>query len=47
LVGIVVFLGIRVVITPPAVSNPIDNGATSNKSKSYTLASPDPVKIAA
>jgi len=30
----VVFLGIRVVITPPAVSIPNDNGATSNNNKS-------------
>jgi len=47
LVGIVVFLGIKVVITPPAVSNPIDNGATSNNNKSWTWASPEPVKMAA
>jgi len=42
-----VFLGIKTVITPPAVSNPIDNGATSNNNKSWTEASPEPVKIAA
>jgi len=34
LVGIVVFLGIKTVITPPAVSIPKDNGATSNNNKS-------------
>jgi len=33
-VGIVVFLPIRTVITPPAVSIPNDNGATSNNNKS-------------
>jgi len=43
-----VFLGISVVITPPAVSNPIDNGATS-KSKSEFNSSDvfPPVKMAA
>jgi hypothetical protein len=30
----VVFLGIKVVITPPAVSIPKDKGATSNNNKS-------------
>lgn len=34
LVGMVVFLGIKTVITPPAVSIPNDNGATSNNNKS-------------
>jgi hypothetical protein len=34
LVGMVVFLEIKVVITPPAVSIPNDNGATSNNNKS-------------
>jgi len=42
-----VFLGINTVITPPAVSKPIDNGATSNSNKSWTVESPAPVKIAA
>jgi hypothetical protein len=34
LVGMVVFLGINTVITPPAVSIPNDNGETSNNNKS-------------
>jgi len=46
-VGMVVFLGIKEVITPPAVSKPSDNGATSNNNKSYTFSLPSPVKIAA
>jgi len=33
-VGIVVFLGIKTVITPPAVSIPRLNGVTSRSSKS-------------
>jgi len=32
-----VFLGIRAVITPPAVSIPIERGATSSKSRSLTF----------
>jgi len=47
LVGIVVFLGIRTVITPPAVSIPKERGATSRSKSEDTLASPSPVKIAA
>jgi len=47
LVGTVVFLGIRTVITPPAVSIPKDNGATSRSKIDVTLASPSPDKIAA
>jgi len=47
LVGIVVFLGMRTVITPPAVSIPNDNGAISKSKSDVTLASPSPVKIAA
>lgn len=47
LVGIVVFLGINTVITPPAVSIPNDNGVTSNNNKSCTSSEPCPVKIAA
>ena len=35
-VGIVVFLGIKVVITPPNVSSPSDNGVTSSKTISLT-----------
>ena len=46
-VGMVVFLGMRVVMTPPAVSIPMDNGATSSSNRSCTLESPWPVKIAA
>jgi len=46
-VGIVVFLGIKTVITCPAVSIPNDKGATSNNNKSWTYSLPDPVKIAA
>jgi len=38
-VGIVVFLGIKTVITPPAVSIPNDNGVTSSNNKSPNLAS--------
>lgn len=47
LVGIVVFLGMRTVITPPAVSIPKERGATSRSKSEDTLASPSPVKIAA
>jgi hypothetical protein len=43
----VVFLGISTVMTPPAVSIPNDNGATSNKSKSFTYSFPYPVRMAA
>jgi len=43
-----VFLGIKVVITPPAVSRPIDNGATSNNKIWFKSSEfPPPVKIAA
>jgi len=42
-----VFLGIKFVIIPPAVSIPIDNGATS-KSKTFWMVSDwELVKIAA
>jgi len=47
LVGIVVFLGIRTVITPPAVSIPRDRGATSSKRRSFTASLVHPVRIAA
>jgi len=47
LVGIVVFLPIILVITPPAVSIPMDNGATSRSKSSYVFSFPLPVKIAA
>jgi hypothetical protein len=46
-VGMVVFLGIRTVITPPAVSIPKDNGVTSNNRRSLTYSFPYPVRIAA
>mmetsp|Transcript_878 Transcript_878/g.2740 ORF Transcript_878/g.2740 Transcript_878/m.2740 type:complete len:319 (-) Transcript_878:1158-2114(-) len=47
LVGIVVFLGINTVMTPPTVSKPIDNGVTSNNNKSWTFSFPSPDKMAA
>ena len=49
LLGIVVFLSIKRVNTPPAVSIPSDRGATSNNSKSLVLSpfSVSPDKIAA
>jgi len=43
----VVFLGMRVVMTPPAVSIPNDNGATSNNKTSLILSLPELVKMAA
>jgi len=46
-VGMVEFLGIKTVITPPAVSIPKDKGATSSNNKSLTCSFPVPVKIAA
>jgi hypothetical protein len=46
-VGIVVFLGISTVITPPAVSIPNERGAISKSNSDDTLLSPSPVKIAA
>ena len=47
LVGIVVFLGIRTVITPPNVSIPSDNGVTSSKTMSFTSPVNTPPWIAA
>ena len=47
LVGMVVLRGIRVVITPPAVSIPSESGATSRSNKSLTYSFPYPVRIAA
>lgn len=47
LVGMVVFLGMRVVMTPPAVSNPRDSGVTSSNSRSCTLLCVSPLRIAA
>ena len=40
LVGMVVLRGISVVMTPPAVSSPSDNGATSKSSRSCTWSEP-------
>jgi len=47
LVGIVVFLGIKTVITPPAVSIPNDNGVTSINNKLSVCSDPCPLRIAA
>ena len=46
-VGIVVFLGINVVITPPNVSSPSDNGVTSSNTISLTSPVKTPPWIAA
>jgi len=46
-VGIVVFLGIKTVITPPAVSIPRDRGVTSSKTQELTCSEPYPDRIAA
>ena len=45
--GTVVFLGIKTVMTPPAVSIPKLKGATSITKRSLTYSLPDPVRIAA
>ena len=42
LVGMVVFLLIRVVISPPAVSIPMERGATFSKSRSLTTSEVSP-----
>ena len=47
LVGMVVFLLIKEVITPPAVSIPRESGATSNSKRSETASLVSPVRIAA
>ena len=47
LVGMVVFLLIREVMTPPAVSIPRERGATSNSKRSETASLVSPVRIAA
>jgi hypothetical protein len=47
LVGIQVFLSIREVIIPPAVSIPRESGTTSKSKRSYTFAPPVPEIIAA
>ena len=46
-VGMVVFLLISEVITPPAVSIPRDSGATSSRSRSPTLPLSSPLRMAA
>ena len=46
-VGMLVLRLIKAVMTPPAVSIPNDNGATSNNNKSLTASEVSPVKIAA
>merc|ERR1719382_2230092 len=46
-VGMVVFLLIREVITPPAVSIPRERGATSRRRRSETASEVSPVKMAA
>jgi len=43
----VVFLGIKTVITPPAVSIPSERGATSKRRRSLTYSLPVPVRMAA
>ena len=47
LVGIVVFLSIKVVDTPPKVSIPNDNGVTSKRTKSLISPANTPPWIAA
>ena len=46
-VGMVVFRSMSFVITPPAVSRPMDSGVTSSRSRSCTCDDPSPVRIAA
>jgi len=43
----VVFLSINLVMTPPAVSIPMDNGATSKSKTSWMASPPALVKMAA
>jgi hypothetical protein len=43
----VVFLGIRVVMIPPAVSMPNERGATSMRTHALTVSFPSPFKMAA
>ena len=47
LVGIVVSLGIRTVMIPPAVSIPSESGATSKRTHELIVLFPSPFKIAA
>jgi hypothetical protein len=47
LVGMVVFLGMRTVMTPPAVSIPRERGATSKRRTSLTYSLPVPLRMAA
>lgn len=46
-VGIVVFLGIKTVIIPPAVSIPKESGVTSISSKLSVVSEPCPERMAA
>jgi len=46
-VGIVVFLGIKTVIIPPAVSIPNESGVTSKRTHELTVSFPSPLRIAA
>eukprot|EP00969_Alexandrium_andersonii_P199092 8791932-Alexandrium_andersonii.AAC.1 len=43
----VVFRSMSLVITPPAVSRPMDSGVTSRRSRSCTCEEPSPVRMAA
>merc|ERR1712107_292100 len=47
LVGMVVFLLIKLVITPPAVSMPRERGATSSSKRSPTVSLSSPLRMAA
>jgi len=47
LAGMVVFLGMRVVMMPPAVSIPMLRGATSSSSRSDTFSWVSPLRMAA
>lgn len=45
--GMVVFLGIKTVIIPPAVSIPSESGATSKRTHALIVSFPSPLRIAA
>ena len=45
--GIVLFRGIRTVITPPAVSIPRESGVTSSNTQEFTCYESYPERIAA
>jgi len=47
LVGMVVFLGIKTVMTPPAVSIPNERGVTSINNKLSVCSDPWPLRMAA